>query len=91
MWLISSLAISESGGVHGAAVVTSRSTDGGLTWSRPVTTATGGDLDKNWIVCDTTSTSPFFGSCYTEFDDHAAGNRIKMSRSTDGGLTWGPV
>ncbi|MFL6055113.1 MAG: hypothetical protein ACJ72W_19705 [Actinoallomurus sp.] len=51
-WMISSLAITESGGVTGAAVVTSRSTDGGLTWTNPVTTATGGSLDKNWIACD---------------------------------------
>jgi hypothetical protein len=89
VWMISSLALRESGGVHGAAVVTSRSTNGGLTWSNPVTTATGGNLDKNWIACDTTSTSPFYGNCYTEFDDSGNGNRMKMSRSTNGGLTWG--
>jgi hypothetical protein len=89
IWMISSLALSEAGGVHGAAVVTSRSADGGLTWSSPVTTATGANLDKNWIACDTTSTSPFFGNCYTEFDDNANGNRIKMSRSTNGGGNWG--
>jgi hypothetical protein len=91
VWMISSLALLEAGGVHGAAVVTSRSTDGGLTWgSNPVTTATG-NLDKNWIVCDTTTTSPFYGNCYTQFDDTAAGNRMKMTTSSDGGLTWGPV
>jgi hypothetical protein len=90
VWMISSLALRESGGVHGAAVVTSRSFDGGLTWGNPlVTTATGSDLDKNWIACDTTSTSPFFGNCYTQYDDHAAGNRIKMRRSTNGGANWG--
>jgi hypothetical protein len=89
VWLISSLALLEAGGVHGAAVVTSRSTNGGLTWSsNVVTTARGSNLDKNWIVCDNTSTSPFFGNCYTQFDDTAAGNRMKMSRSTNGGLTW---
>jgi hypothetical protein len=88
VWMISSLALLESGGVHGARVVTSRSTDGGLTWSNPVTTATGANLDKNWIVCDTTAASPFYGNCYTEFDDNANGNRIKMSRSTNGGLSW---
>src|SRR5262249_3237449 len=81
--------IGESGGVHGAAILTSRSTDGGHTWSNPVTTATGGDLDKNWIACDTTASSPFYGNCYTEWDDHGNGNRIKMSTSTNGGLTWG--
>jgi hypothetical protein len=89
VWMISSLALSASGGVHGAAVVTSRSSDGGITWSNPVTTATGANLDKNWITCDTTASSPFYGNCYTEFDDNANGNRIKMSRSTNGGLNWG--
>ena len=44
--------------------------------------------DKNWIVCDNTATSPFYGNCYTEWDDNGAGNRMEMSRSTDGGLTW---
>ncbi len=89
VWMISSLALLETPSVHGAAIVTSRSTDGGLTWGNPVTTATGSDLDKNWIVCDNTSTSPFYGNCYTEWDDHGNGNRIKMSTSSDGGLTWG--
>jgi hypothetical protein len=87
VWLVSSLTLLESGGVHGNGVVTSRSTDG-LTWSNPFTTATGADLDKNWIVCDNTATSPFYGHCYTEWDDHGAGNRLQMSTSTDGGQTW---
>src|SRR4051794_32845657 len=87
-WLVSSLTLLEAGGIHGNAVVTSRSTDGGLTWGNPFTTATGGDLDKNWIACDNTSTSPFYGHCYTEWDDHGAGNLLEMSTSTDGGQTW---
>ena len=89
VWMISTLAILESGGVHGAAIVTSRSTDGGLTWSNPVTTVTGSDLDKNWIVCDNTPSSPYYGHCYTQWDDHGQSNRLYMSTSTDGGLTWG--
>ncbi len=87
VWLISSLTILEAGGVHGNSVVTSRSSDG-LTWSNPFTTATGGRLDKNWIACDNTPTSPFFGHCYTEWDDNGNGNRLQMSTSTDGGQTW---
>src|SRR4051794_21988511 len=87
-WLVSSLTLLEAGGVRGNAVVTSRSIDGGLTWGQPFTTATGGDLDKNWIVCDNTATSPFYGHCYTQWDDHGAGNRLEMSTSTDGGQTW---
>ncbi|MEZ4866441.1 MAG: sialidase family protein [Caldilineaceae bacterium] len=91
VWLVSSLPLLEAGGVHGAAILTSRSIDGGLTWGAPVTTATGADLDKNWIVCDNSATSPYYGHCYTQWDDHGNGNRIKMSTSTDGGLTWGPA
>jgi len=88
VWLISSLTLLEAGGVHGNSVVTSRSTDGGLTWSNPFTTATGSDLDKNWIACDNTATSPFYGHCYTEWDNHGAGNLLQMSTSSDGGQTW---
>src|SRR5438128_778162 len=88
VWLISSLTLLEAGGVHGNSVVTSRSTDG-LTWSNPFTTATGSDLDKNWIVCDNTASSPFYGNCYTEWDNHGAGNLLQMSTSSDGGQTWG--
>jgi hypothetical protein len=87
-WMISSLALTDSGGVTGAAVVTSRSTDGGLTWTNPVTTATGGSLDKNWIACDNTPASPFYGNCYTEYDDNGAGNAVKIATSSNGGASW---
>src|SRR4051794_32503486 len=87
VWLVSSLTLLEAGEVHGNAVVTSRSSDG-VHWSTPFTTATGGDLDKNWIVCDNTSNSPFYGRCYTQWGDHGAGNRLEMSFSTDGGQHW---
>jgi len=91
VWMISSLILSESGGVKGTGIVTSRSTDGGLTWGTPVAipnTAGMVSPDKNWIVCDNTAASPFYGNCYTEWDDNGAGNQMEMSRSTDGGLTW---
>jgi hypothetical protein len=86
VWLISSLGLSGSA----VDVLTSRSTDGGLTWSNPVITATGSN-DKNWIVCDDTSSSPHFGNCYTEYDITSAGDSIRMRTSTDGGATWGPA
>lgn len=84
VWLISSLGIRSSS----VDVLTSRSTDGGRTWSNPVTTATG-SLDKNWIVCDNTASSPHFGNCYTEYDVTSSGDSIRMRTSTDGGATWG--
>jgi hypothetical protein len=69
------------------SVRVSRSRDG-LHWEAPVTVAAGPGVDKNWTVCDNSKRSPSFGHCYTEFHDVADLNRIKMSTSTDGGLTW---
>ena len=92
VWLISTLPLSEAGGVKGVHVYTSRSTDGGFTWGAPILTENISlSPDKNWIVCDNTATSPFYGNCYTEWDDNGAGNKLYMSTSSDGGLTWGPA
>ncbi len=91
VWIISYLGIvvPEAAPVD---VLVSRSTDGGLTWGNPVIVNKSGDFnDKNWTVCDDTATSPFYGHCYTEFDDASKNNLVQMSTSTDGGLTWGPA
>src|SRR5260370_32849555 len=61
-WMMGSLPIAS---FSTPAVVVSRSTDGGFTWDNPV--SVGGNVsssDKSWIVCDNTSTSPFYGNCY---------------------------
>ena len=89
VWMVSSLA--PTADVRGAAVLVNRSTDGGLTWPRVVTVASapaGADYDKNWVVCDNNTTSPFRGHCDHTWDDFGDGDRILMSTSTDGGLTW---
>jgi hypothetical protein len=94
IWMISSLAFglaSSSPSGSPSAILTSRSTDGGLTWGDPVQVAFGGFFDKNWITCDTWPASPYYGNCYTEWDDYGNGSRLLMSTSTDGGLTWGPA
>ena len=90
VWLISWLGAHFSGGGV-VDVMTSRSTDGGLSWSNPVVIAANGVFyDKNWSVCDNTATSRFYGNCYTEFDNASSRDLEQMSTSTDGGLTWGP-
>lgn len=89
VWLAQGLAIE---GGQGQDVIVNRSTDGGLTWSNPVTVAAspGTFWDKTWIACDVWPNSPHYGNCYSQWDDNGLGNQMMMSRSTDGGLTWSP-
>ena len=95
VWMISTLVFGMGLSPLGApsAILTSRSTDGGLTWGNPVTTSLGQTnfYDKNWITCDTWPQSPHYGNCYTEWDDVGTNGEILMSMSMDGGLTWGPA
>jgi hypothetical protein len=84
VWIISSLTISSTGATQ---VVVSRSTDG-VTWGNPIPVSHSPDPDKDWITCDNTNTSPFYGHCYVEWDDVNQGGLLWMSTSTDGGLTW---
>ncbi len=91
-WIISSLAVVGSGSkLASPAIIVNVSTDGGLTWSKPLQVVNGGSTyyDKDWIVCDDTSTSMFYGHCYIEWDNDNKGGLILMSTSTDGGYTWG--
>ena len=90
-WLISSIPLLPNTVVP--TVFVNRSTDGGLTWGKPISIVPvgSGDYDKNWTACDNTPTSPFYGHCYTEFDNFGAGDLELMSTSTDGGQTWGPA
>jgi hypothetical protein len=79
LWLISSLTIASNGT---GQVVVSSSPDG-MNWSNPVSHSP--DPDKNCITCDNTSTSPFHGHCYIEWDDFSQGGLIWMSTSTMAG------
>lgn len=90
VWLISSLPINTNG--RAPYILVSRSTDDGQSWSAPVQvpppTSKPGFVDKNWTACDNHPGSPYFGNCYTEFDNVLADDLEQMSTSTDGGLTW---
>jgi len=84
-------------------LVVSISTDGGVTWGRPVVVydGKGTDIaptqvfnDKEWIVVDTEPTSPFYGRAYITWsrflshDGEYAEAAIWESHSDDGGRTW---
>jgi hypothetical protein len=83
VWLIDTLGL--AGDANTVGLFVNRSTDG-VNWSPPIATHVGDFPDKNWITCDNWPNSAGYGNCYQEWDDGAA--RIKMQRSTDGGLTW---
>jgi hypothetical protein len=89
-WMISTLPLAgqENSGVIGDVAV-SRSTDG-LHWGKPILVDSTHLDDKNWTACDNTPSSPFYGNCYTEWDQAYGTGDILMSTSSDGGLTWGP-
>jgi hypothetical protein len=88
VWMIASLPVTSSDG--SPVILVSRSTDGGVRWGKPVVVANNSDqeLDKPWIVCDNTPTSPYYGHCYVTYDDTGHSNLLESSTSTDGGLTW---
>jgi hypothetical protein len=86
VWMIASLPISNTSLTP--AVVVNRSADGGFTWGNPVNVSPKVESsDKNWIACDSWSTSPHYGNCYVEWDN-PLNLTVLMSTSTDGGITW---
>jgi len=85
VWMIASLPVSNT---QTPAVLVSRATDG-VTWQNPVSVdASSENSDKNWIVCDSWPSSPYYGNCYVEWDDPSNDDEIFMSTSSDGGMTW---
>jgi len=93
IWLIATVAfVYTSSGIAAPAVLVNLSTNGGLTWSRPVIVdyvGFSGYLDKDWVACDNSATSPYYGHCYAAWDDYDRSNLMEMSTSTNGGRSWG--
>jgi hypothetical protein len=89
-WLISTLPLVglSGGSQYIGDVAVSRSSDG-LTWGNPINIDKTHLDDKNWTVCDNTTSSPYYGNCYTEWDQAYGTGDVLMSVSSDGGQTWG--
>jgi hypothetical protein len=85
-WIIASIAVNEdaTGNPLTEQILVSESLDG-LTWGNPIAVNPVGNYDKDWIVCDDTPTSPFYGNCYLQWRDNGL---MVTSTSTDGGQTW---
>jgi hypothetical protein len=95
-WLVEGIGIPECG--QPSRIFISRSTDGARSFGEPLVIAPAKpsqQVDKEWINCDNTATSPHYGTCYTAWLDfgyltdrlgwHPRGHALV---SSDGGLTW---
>ncbi len=69
----------------GLGMVAYRSKDGGKTWENPIQLSTDSHDDKQWVVCDNTPSSPFYGNIYAAW---GASSPLRFARSTDHGDTW---
>ena len=52
------------------------------------TSSQGIAFDKNWVACDNTPSSPFYGRCYLVYTHSADRDMLAVSLSDDSGLTW---
>ena len=87
VWLISTLALDG----RTTRLTINRSADG-ATWSNALVAAAevapeGVAFDKNWIACDNTPTSPFYGRCYLTYTHSSDDDMLAVTYTADGGLT----
>jgi hypothetical protein len=97
-WIASSLACNgtsakPSAPVPSPAVDVNVSSDG-VHWSKAIVVdriKKGQDFDKDWVTCDNTTASRYYGHCYVEWDVDDQGDLVQMATSRDGGQTWSPA
>jgi hypothetical protein len=75
----------------GSQVFVSRSTDGARTFEEPVIPRRARRRqfhDVPWVTCDNFPDSPYYGNCYSVWNDDAHGQLLNAYTSSDGGVTW---
>jgi hypothetical protein len=95
-WLVEGIGFPKCG-EHSKIFIT-RSTDGARSFEEPLVIGPpepSQQVDKEWIACDNTPSSPHFGKCYTAWIDfgylakrYGWHPRAHALVSSDGGLTW---
>jgi RTX calcium-binding nonapeptide repeat (4 copies) len=90
VWLVSTLALDG----RTTRLTISRSTDGS-SWENALVAAEeatpqGIAFDKNWIACDNTPGSAFYGRCYLTYTHSSDADMLAVTSTSDGGLAWSP-
>lgn len=67
-----------------------RSTDGGITFAAPVNAVPGATAANYNAIAVDNAAGVGNGNVYVATEDFGAGSGLRLSRSTDGGLTFGP-
>lgn len=88
VWMISTLPLAGLSCCNAIGDVAVSLSADGLTWGNPILIDKTHLDDKNWTVCDNNSSSPYYGNCYTEWDQAFGSGDVLMSVSSDGGQTW---
>jgi Ca2+-binding RTX toxin-like protein len=85
VWLISTLAL--EGTTTRLAI--NRSTNG-TRWDGALVAAEeeGVAFDKNWVTCDNSAASPFYGRCYLVYTHSSDDDMLAVTSTSDGGITW---
>lgn len=77
--------VGTSDDLTGLGMVVYRSKNGGVSWENAIPLTTQTTDDKQWVVCDNSSSSPFYGHIYVAW---GASSPLRFARSTDHGNTW---
>ncbi len=64
-----------------------RSSDG-LNWSAPTSVVNTNRPDKDWTVCDNTTSSALYGRCYIVYSSDTLNFRFQTVHTDDGGASW---
>jgi hypothetical protein len=87
------LTLNNAAADQATALLASRSTDGGLTWSTPITLIRNGPEffnDKNTMTADPTDSRYVYG-IWDRLDNTVGGGPTIFVRTTNGGVSWEPA
>jgi hypothetical protein len=87
VWIIPSVTYVASGATFREKALLVNTSADGVHWVT-ATTAVPNNVDKAWITCDDTASSPHYGNCYVAYSKINSSDALAVVTSTDGGTSW---